>query len=104
MLATPADYKVTETDKFLDALFETTRGDVDYLKGRVLTVIDAITDDKERREAIKDLVHQAFSDYFQHRHYPLNSEINKKIKIAMGDIEDDGKTSNNMPDMLPSIK
>lgn len=96
--------EATQTGKFLDALFDTTSNDISYLKGRVLTVIDAITDDKERREAIKDLIHQAFADYSNNRFYPLNNEIYKKIRILAGEIEEDNRNGNAYPDALPRIK
>lgn len=99
-----AYYKRTKTDTFLDCVFDEMHSNVEYLKGRVLTVADAISEDPKRREAVKDLLHQAFKDYYDHRHYVLTREMWERIKEGVGEGEKTTSGQNGTARSLPPLR
>ena len=54
------EYKAKLEQQKNEQTFETINSQLSFLKGKVLTVIDATHSDPIQRKAIKDLVHQQF--------------------------------------------
>lgn len=49
-----------------------------YFLGRVLTVIDAITENENRKKAIKDLIHEVF-EYYKDYNIRLADDVAERI-------------------------
>jgi hypothetical protein len=56
-----------------------------YLLGRVLTVIDALSAVPEQKKALKDLIHSGFADYRERQNY-LSGEIYSQLAFKINGV------------------